>query len=439
MRNERQPQGIERSRPSPARRRTAALAAAVTSIVLAKAFVAASPAPPAAPPAAPGPSATSSTPAAPPAEARPPEPLEDLGRADKVHLAYFVPTDRTPTRAWREKITVLATFVADLYRRDLARHGCATRGLDFAFDADGRPAVRLVRGKHAAAHYNGDPDFTFMQQWRTVLPEVEAVLGRASERLLVVFAETYDDGPTRFEWRGGVALGCRFSAAGGAGLFSAWILRDAFCAATVADQMRLLADAAPIAGRVALGCGRPNSPRFEFIEDGFGAVAHELGHAFGLPHDRRKERRYIMGNGFRHLRRNFLDPDAADPVGFSPDNARLLAHSRFLAESADRDDTAPPTVALEASEATGAPGATGAMGVRLRGRATDDRGLAAVLYVDPQADTVVGWADLAGTEADLDVRLPVRLPKEGPCRVRVLVIDRGGNLASATATYEIER
>jgi len=386
------------------------------------------------------------------------EPLEDLGRPNKIRLAYFVPTDRAPTRAWREKITVLVTFVADLYRRDLRRHGYTTRGPDFAFDAEGRPAVHLVRGRHAAAHYNGDPDFTFTQQWRTVLPEVEAVLGRASENLLVIFAETYDDGPTRYEWRGGVALGCRFSASGGAGPFSAWILRDEFCAATVDEQLRLLADATPIPGRVALGSGRANSPRFEFIEDGFGAVAHELGHAFGLPHDRRQEQRYIMGNGFRHLRRNFLEPAAAEPVGFSPDNARLLAHSRFLAEAPDLDDATPPTVTLAPPDGPLAPDATE---VRLRGRARDDRGLAAVLYVAVHADTVVGGADLTGgrclapvpsrsekvrdtfsgsvTEADLDVRLPVRPPNDGPCRVRVLVIDRGGNIGAGTVAFEFER
>ena len=409
--------------------------AALTALALTVSALAA--APPAGPSAGP-PAPPSAAPSAP----RAPEPLEDLGRPNKVHLAYFVPTDRQPTRAWREKITVLMTFVADLYRRDLHSHGYATRGLDVAFDADGRPAVHLVRAKHAAAHYNGDPDFTFMQQWRTVLPEVEAVLGGATENLLVIFAETYDDGPTRYEWRGGVALGCRFSASGGAGLFSAWILRDAFCAATVDEQLRLLADATPIPGRVALGSGRPNSTRFEFIEDGFGAAAHELGHAFGLPHDRRKEQRYIMGNGFRHLRRNFLEPPAGEPVGFSPDNARLLAHSRFLAETPDLEDTTPPTVTLDPPDGPLAPHATE---VRLRGRVRDDRGLAAVLYVDPHADTVVGGADLTGgaagdgavpvLEADLDVRLPVRPPNDGPCRVRVLVIDRGGNIGSAAAAY----
>jgi hypothetical protein len=373
-------------------------------------------------------------PEAPVPAGRTPEPLRDLGRPHEVRLAYFVPADREPVRAWRDKIAVLATFVADLYRRDLQRHGYATRGLDFEFAGDGRPAVHLVRGEHPAAHYSGAPDFTFERQWRTVVPEVEAALGPRDRHLHVIFAETYDPGPAPFEWRGGVALGCRATARGGAGLFSAWILRDAFCAATVAGQLRLLADDTPIRGRTALGHGRPDSPRFEFIEDGFGAVAHELGHAFGLVHDHRRDGRYVMGSGFRHLRRNYVGPPPRDPVGFSPANARLLSHSPFLAEEPDLADTAPPLVRLEPPAA---PLAAGATEVPLAGRATDDRGLAAVVHFVREMDSVVGGAGLTGTAADLETSLTVEPLKAGRCRVRVLVIDRGGNIGKGEVTYEV--
>ncbi|MBE3134305.1 MAG: hypothetical protein IMZ55_12600, partial [Acidobacteria bacterium] len=135
-----------------------------------------------------------------------PEPLKDLRKPHKVRLVYFVPEDRKPTAHWREKITVLATFMADIYRRDLVAQGYRTTGLDFESDK-GRLAVHLLKGRRAAARYNGDPKFDFMAQWSGIVPEVEAALGPASKNLFVIFAETYDDGPTPFEWRGGVALG----------------------------------------------------------------------------------------------------------------------------------------------------------------------------------------------------------------------------------------
>lgn len=382
-----------------------------------------------------------SPPAAVAAEERPippgtlrPEPLKNLGKPNKVRLVYFVPQDREPTAHWREKVTVLATFMADIYRRDLVAQGYPTTGLDFEF-REGRLAVHLQRGRHPAARYNGDPKFDFMAQWDGIVPEVEAALGPASKNLFVIFAETYDDGPTRFEWRGGVALGARYSSNGGVGLFSAWVLRDEFCATTIDGQIRLFNDEAPIAGRVALGCGQMNSPRFEFVEDGFGAVAHETGHAFGLPHDTRKDDEYVMGNGFRVLRRNYAfgGPQPGRAV-FSPDSARLLSWSRFLAEKPDLADNAEPTIALEKP----APLKAGATEVPIRGRATDDRRLAAVLYWWEPMDSTVGGAALEGTAADLAATLRVRRVRKGPCKLVVSVIDAGGNLATAAVTYDVE-
>ncbi len=363
-----------------------------------------------------------------------PEPLRDGGHNHKVRVTYFVPTDREPTADWRAKITVVTTFIADLYRRDLARHGWKGRRLDFEFDSGGL-LVRLLRGKHKAAHYNGDPDFKPLRQWRTILPEVEAAIGKAAKNLHVVFAETYDDGPTRFEWRGGVALGARYTADGGAGLFSAWILRDEFCATTVDGQLKFLADETPIPGRVALGCGRMNSPRFEFIEDGFGAVAHEMGHAFGLPHDHRKDRQYVMGNGFRSLRRNYpgQGPEQ-EQVGFSPEHARILARSRFFAPDADLADAKAPRVELEPPAKLKA----GAREVPVRGRATDDKALAAVIYWWRPMDSTVGGAELTGTTADLAATLPVRPLKKGKADLIVTVIDHGGNMRTAKVTCEVE-
>jgi hypothetical protein len=264
----------------------------------------------------------------------------------RIRLAYFLPTDREPTPDYQKKISVVMHFVSEVYRQDYEARKIRSKGLRFE-TRDGRPAVHLIRGERVAAFYNNAPNYDPHNQWKHILPEIPASLGTPDKNLIVVFAETYDADAAKFEWPGGVALGSRFSTDGGVGLFSAWILRPEFCATTVERQKKMLFDSTPIRGRTALGHGGPNSPRFEFIEDGFGAVAHELGHALGLPHDHRRDDLYVVGNGFQNLRWNFTArPDPQRRVRFSDDNARILYSSRYLAPDLVLSDRLAPAVEL---------------------------------------------------------------------------------------------
>ena len=368
---------------------------------------------------------------------RTPLPLQPLGKTDKLHVVYFVPADREPTPNYAAKIRVLMAFVADLYLQDFRSHGLETTGLDFVFDEGATDIqVALVRGEHETAHYNGRPNYDFDAQWRTILPEVEAIYGPAAEHFYVVFAETYDDGPADWEWPGGVALGGQVSPRGAGGLFSAWILRDEFCATTIAQQLEFLADETPIPGRIALGHGQLNSPRFEFIEDGFGAVAHEVGHGLGLPHDQREDHRDIMGNGFRRLRENYLTRFAsAEKVGFSRDNLRLLANSRFLGPAPDFEDTQAPTA--EISHPTQLAPGTESMQVKITAR--DDRELAALLFFLDTHGTVVGGSELSGKESTTEHELRFNPLAADEFHLTVKFIDRGGNISQADVRIPVKK
>jgi hypothetical protein len=204
--------------------------------------------------------------------------------------------------------------------------------------------------------------------------------------------------------------------------------RPELCASTIEQQKKWFFDTAPIKGRTALGHGGKDSPRFEFIEDGFGAVAHELGHALGLPHDRRRDDLYIMGNGFRNLRWNFTDkPDPKRRARFSDDNARILYTSRYLAPDADLADRVPPTVKLTWA----GPLEAGATKIKVSLSATDDKGLRAVLFFSPTQDCVVGGRSLTGKQQKLEETLTVQPLKAGDFRMEVIVADVGGNLGRA--------
>jgi hypothetical protein len=356
----------------------------------------------------------------------------------RIRVAYFVPSDRNPRPNYEQKIRVLLHFVSELYRQSLQPFGWRAAGLPFQERA-GEPVVHLIRGAKPAAYYSGAPAYNGDEQYRKLSESIPTTVGVATKQVIILLAETFDDGPAKFEWAGGIALGARNSTDGGLGIFSAWVLQDAFCATSVQAQRQLLFDATPIRGRVALGNGRMNSPRFQFIEDGFGVVAHELGHAFGAPHDLRGERD-IMGNGFRNMRANFANPpQPGKTANFSEDGARLLLSSRHLAADPYLTDNSPPQVAIRIVSAARARGRASAT---VSVDASDDRGLRAVLFFlldveDLSQSSTVGGRWLTGKQQSFTHTLVFDPPSSGQIGIEAYVTDQGGNLTRVVAKTRI--
>jgi hypothetical protein len=337
-----------------------------------------------------------------------------------VRLFYFVPQDRTPIDRYAERIRVVMEIADEVYRTEFHRRGWKTTGLPFERDANKNMVVHLLRGKLNAGDYSGAPNYNPGRQWEAFNKELVPQVVAPRRELAVVLMETYDPGPWDVEWPGGTAVGARYTADGGLALFSAWILQDAFTAANVELQKRLFLDATPIVGRKARGSGRPNSPRFEFIEDGYGAVIHEIGHALGLMHDHR-EPGSIMGNGFRILARNFDPSVTIGPrAQFTDLSAMLLNSSRFLNPDLDMTDN----TLLQAQDAGSGP-------LTLAIRASDDRALRGIVVFDAVADSVVTGEPISGKQYSMTISLPVKRNPAGSADVRVFVVDGGGQMTKA--------
>ena len=340
----------------------------------------------------------------------------------RILLALFVPRDRKPTPNFQRKIGVVMAMVNDLYQMDLKAKGYQVSDLRFE-SKDDKPVVQVIQGDREAKFYNNAPGYNGDEQWRRLLPEIRSKVGNPQARVMVVFAETFDDGPADHLWPGVIARGAYYGTEGGLAVFSTHVLGDQFCAGTVAEQKKLFFDETPIRGRKAWGRSM-NSPRSAFAEAAIGGVAHELGHALGLPHDRRQDNQDIMGNGFRNLRWNY-GAASARRVGFSEDNARLLMSSRYLATDLDLKDSQPPVVELTQVS-------RGPQGLVVNVKTTDDRGLRAIAFLDRNAGSLIGGRKLTGKIQEFRQTLTPLNAKSVDVKLQVIVTDNGGHQRRAS-------
>lgn len=353
-----------------------------------------------------------------------------LGPASKeyvIKLAYFVPVDRRPVANYDRKIRVVMKIVSELYREDLQDKNYNSEGFHFELGADGEPVVHLVRGEKTAGHYNNAPVYDDNVQWNRIVPELREELGSTDEQVLIAFAETYDNGPSENLWPGCMARGAYYTADGGLGIYTAHLLKDEFCATTLDEQRKKFFDQTPVPGRRAMG-HKMNSPRCEFVEDGIGAVAHELGHALGLPHDRRRDDVYIMGNGFRNLRYNFTS-SRTRRVQFSDENARLLMASRYLNPGLDETDNISPELSMTLT-------ATRSQ-LFAEVTATDNLSLTSIVFLDTVEGSIVEGQSLKGPEATLRQRIDKAKLRDGEVEILCIVTDAGGNQTRVPVKLQI--
>jgi len=234
-----------------------------------------------------------------------------------IRVAYFVPSDREPLPGHQERLDRVMTEVQRFYRDGMASAGYGP--VTFGLDRDDRRRLRihLVRGRRPMQAYGRDASDAVRGEVKTAL----ATQGLEIDRETVVIFEVL------LQWDGDRATEVGPYCGGGNHLAgTAWVY----------DDERL--DPRHLASKAPGGYyGRPCSIG-EFNSHYVGGVAHELGHAFGLPHDcqrlaDRDRGLSLMGDG----NHSYAQEKRGEGPGtfLSAASAMLLAYSRPFA--GDRD------------------------------------------------------------------------------------------------------
>ena len=335
-----------------------------------------------------------------------------------IRIAYFVPSDRQPIDGYVKRLDRVMTEVQAFYRKGMEEAGYGPKTFRLDRDAQGRLRVDLVRGQHPMHDYGRNDA-------HKVREEVKGELARqgidVDRQTLVIFQVLLD-------WEGSKATEIGpFVGSGNHLAGTAWVYDDPHL------DPRLLSSKDPggyYGGPCSLG---------QFNSHYLGGLAHELGHAFGLPHTcqqktERAERGLSLMGGGNHT---YGQQQRGEGPGtfLSAASAMQLAYSRpFAGEQKDaRSRTTCRLADVDATFTNGKLVLTGAV------------------VAQPPAFGIVALDDWAKIPADYDAvgrtckidergrfRLEVGEMRPGLSQLRLKVCHISGATSKFAFDYEVD-
>lgn len=206
----------------------------------------------------------------------------------KLHLVYWSPADREPAARARERLTAILEDIRNFYAKEMKRLGFGPRTIGLDYAADGLLRIHFVKGRKPYAAYDVQSGGEIRNECLPTLRE--AGLDPDRETLVIFCNMSNWD-----EANGRISQNSPYYAGGTHRSGTAWQVDSPIL------DLELLDDKEPRVRDGQYGdisIGRYNSI---FI----GGIAHELGHALGLPHNRERvdEREAfgtaLMGSGNR--------------------------------------------------------------------------------------------------------------------------------------------
>ncbi len=205
----------------------------------------------------------------------------------RLHVIAWRTNDRPFPQAQRERLDRIMTHIQGFYRREMERHGFGPRTIRLDRDAAGALVVHEVTGAGGWAEYGGPDGGRIRAECVPVLREKGIDINRET---VMIFTNLAEWDPQKLTFR----HQSPYYASGDWRRGTAWQLDSPeLDASNLPRQEPLIQDGQY--GRISLG--KHNSI---FI----GGIAHELGHALGLPHCRERSDETahgtaLMGSGNR--------------------------------------------------------------------------------------------------------------------------------------------
>ena len=358
------------------------------------------------------------------------KPIPDVSQPT-FRCAYVVPSNRTPQTNAVLFLRNAVVFWQAWWRDQMERYGFGSKTFIYETEADQRtPKVHVVYVSETDADLRTD-------LWGRVLGAASNV-GLPlfeSKNVWCLFAETHIqslDGSIT----GGAALGTGYGSgnSGGVALLGSDMiprLNPAF----LTNDTRYQGLVIPEFGPFPLVQDR-SFPWFEgttlseISSVALGAPAHEIGHAFGLPHDSRDDDNFfgtLMGNGERGMRGNIF------PARYTNDYVRLtyaaalaLNRSRFFNAETQFPDNTAATVTIVSSNVQNPTGGL----ISVRFTATDASGMAAAWLV--KQGGIIGELPMAGTNITTNFQTAY-FDAAQTNQFTVVVFDQAGNRSDANA------
>jgi hypothetical protein len=245
-----------------------------------------------------------------------------------VRVVYVVPVDSEPWEDAEHRATECLEDIQWFFADEMKRLGYAAKTFEIAKDEGGTGVFHRIGSPLKREEFGKN-------YWEKCKKAAQAHGLRGTSDVVVYFYESYT--VTNDEVSGAGARGKRSGVGGEAFLSSLhlklarreWIANDNGYEGEVFDWVL----PGPMKSNTLSWHGR-GKKLGDVSGSAFGVISHELGHAFGLPHDSplgKNRQGTLMGRGFRGMRGYFRPDLTNDFCTLSEQSAELLVNNDFFA------------------------------------------------------------------------------------------------------------